>query len=95
MRGAYLYDNVEVDNRVQERHPELSEADVLSAWCNAFVIVERSGVPLPDSILVAVGLDTKNRLIEMVGSVLGDGTVHVFHAMTPPSSKTFQEVGMG
>jgi len=51
-------------------------------------------VPLPDTILVAVGFDTNGRLIEIVGSVMENGTVRLFHAMTPPSKKTLQEVGI-
>ena len=39
--------------------------------------------------------DANGRLIEMVGSALDEGTVHVFHAMTPPSRKTLRETGIG
>jgi hypothetical protein len=89
-----LFDAVIVDPRINVRHPEILEADVLSAWHNAMIIIERVGIPLPDVVLVAVGSDANGRLIEMVGAVLTDGTVHVFHAMTPPSKKTLQEIGI-
>ncbi|MCL2757474.1 MAG: hypothetical protein FWD43_05295 [Coriobacteriia bacterium] len=88
-----MFDVIDVNPRISKRHPEILETDILSAWKNAFVIVERSGAPLPDAVLVALGSDTKGRLIEMVGSVTRSGTVHIFHAMTPPSKKTLEEVG--
>jgi hypothetical protein len=89
-----LFETIEVNPRISEKHPEILEVDVLSAWRNALIIIERAGIPLPDVVLVAVGSDANGRLIEMVGAVLGDGTVHVFHAMTPPSKKTLQEIGI-
>jgi len=30
----------------------------------------------------------------MVGAVKDNGVVHIFHAMTPPSQKTLQEIGL-
>ena len=88
-------DEIEVNPRVAARHPELSEEDVESAWRNALVVVERVTDAFPDVILVAVGSDPRGRLIEMVGTVLDDGRVHVVHAMTPPSAKTYRETGLG
>jgi len=76
------------------RHPEVLESDVRSAWRNALIVIERSGQDLPDTILVAIGADENNRLIEMVGSVKEDGVVLIYHAMTPPSKKTLEEVGI-
>jgi len=89
-----VFDKVEVNPRINERHPELLDSDLLIAWCNAFVVIERSGALLPDTILVGIGSDAKGRLIEMVASVTESGTVHLFHAMTPPSAKTLREVGI-
>ena len=89
-----MYETIEVDPRINERHSEILESDVLSAWKNALIVIERIGVPLPDVVLVAVGSDANGRLLEMVGAVLADGTVHVFHAMTPPSKKTLIEIGI-
>lgn len=87
-------DGIEVDPRIGRRHPELSNDDVSSAWRNALVVVERSTTTHPDTMLVAVGFDAKGRLLEMVGIVLENERVHVFHAMTPPSKKTLRETGM-
>jgi hypothetical protein len=89
-----LFDEIEIAPRVSARHPELKDTDIFSAWENALVVIERSGVPLPDVILVAIGTDSNDRLIEMVGAIKESGVIHIFHAMTPPSRKTLQEVGL-
>ena len=89
-----MFEEIEIDSRVNKRHPELLKSDVSSAWQNAMIVIERSGGSLPNAILVAVGADSKNRLIEMVGAVKDDGVEHIFHAMTPPSQKTLQEIGL-
>ena len=89
-----MYDSIEVNARIAMRHPEISEDDVKSAWANALVIVERTTASFPDVVLVAVGADANGRLLEIVGTALEDGTVHVFHAMTPPSRKTLRETGI-
>jgi len=87
-----VFNDTEVNPRISERHPELTEADVCSAWCNAVVIVERRGAPLPDAMLVALGFDSNDRLVEVVDSVMESGRVHVFHAMTPPLKRTLMEI---
>jgi hypothetical protein len=89
-----LFDEVEVSPRVRVRHPELTDADISSAWKNAPIVIERGGTPLPDVVLVAVGADSNNRLIEMVGAVKENGVIHIFHAMAPPSHKTLRELGL-
>lgn len=84
---------VHVHPRVTERHPELSEADVASAWRCQYRYAVREG----DSGLrrVAVGLDPRGREVEMVAVELDDGAWLVYHAMTPPSAKTYRELRMG
>ena len=90
-----MYRNIEIHDRVQQRHPELDPGDVESAWRNAWVMVERATCAFPDVLLVAVGCDARGRLIEMVGVVQESGSVCIFHAMTPPSRKTLRETGLG
>lgn len=89
-----VFDEVEVHWRVQARHPELSPEDVESAWRNATVVVERITDSFPDVVLVAVGSDANNRLLEMVATVQESGIVCIFRAMTPPSDKTLRETGL-
>ena len=90
-----MFDEIEVNPRVSLRHPEISDEDVRSAWENALVVIERTTDAFPDVVLVAVGCDARGRMVEMVGTVLENGGVHVFHAMTPPSNKTYRETGLG
>ena len=76
-----------------ERHPELTEGDVRSAWENQY----RCYIRATDtgSRHVAIGCDTHGREIVMVAVKLEGGNWLVFHAMTPPSAKTYNELGMG
>ena len=89
-----MYDIIDINPRINERHPDINESDVKIAWKNAPIIIERSGGSLPSAVLVAVGFDARSRLIEMVGAVNRDGVVHIFHAMTPPSKRTLRELGL-
>lgn len=76
--------------RVVARHPNLSEADVLSAWSNAIAIVRRETAEA--DFYVAVGFDANSRPIEMVAVKEDDGSMLIFHAMTPPTKKTLREL---
>ncbi len=82
--------NVIVHPRVMERHPELTQEDVLSAWENALAYLPRLGED-PDRY-IAVGADAHGRLIEMVATHTEKGDWVIFHAMTPPSKKTLIEL---
>ena len=44
--------------------------------------------------LVGVGMDGKNRLVEMVARYADDGIVIVYHAFTPPTHNVMRELGM-
>lgn len=79
--------------RVSERHPGLTDGDVLSAWENQYRSVSRDTDA--GARHVAVGYDSKGRVIEMVAVELEGGNWLVYHAMTPPSAKTHVELGMG
>ena len=95
---------IEVHPRVMERHPELTREqrpelapeltreDVLSAWENAYWYKVR--LTPEKAYHVAIGADSKSRFVEMVASEEDDGTMLVFHAMTPPSAKTLEELGI-
>ena len=75
-----------------DRHPDLTEEDVLSAWDNAIASVAR--MDDENDRLVALGTDQRGRLVEMVANRVADGTWVVFHAMTPPSHNTLVELRM-
>ncbi len=82
-----------VHPRVHERHPNLSEGDVRSAWRSQFRSVSRDTDT--GARHVAVGYDSKGREVEMVAIGLENGDWLVYHAMTPPSAKTYSELGLG
>lgn len=82
--------SVVVHPRVEERHPELSRDDVLSAWENMLSYLPR--LESDPTRYVAVGSDSRGRLIEMVAQKGCNGTWIIFHAMTPPSRKTLVEL---
>lgn len=83
---------LEVSGRIAARHPEIAPADVAHAWGNRIATGIRSQGIAPQ--LVAVGFDASGRMLEMVGVEKQDGTVLIFHAMTPPSKKTLREVSL-
>jgi hypothetical protein len=85
-------DEVIAHPRAHERHPNLQNADVLSAWDNR-IVVRRRYANASDR-LVSIGSDSNGRLIEMVASQIPNGTWVIFHAMTPPSHKTLKELGL-
>lgn len=80
-------------DRVTERHPNLSKADVRMAWRYAAVGVPRyRGRPFE---YLAVGCDGKGRILEMTGRRdVWTGDWIIWHAMTPPSVQTLREIGM-
>ncbi|WP_101722346.1 hypothetical protein [Eggerthella timonensis] len=77
-----------VHPRVMERHPDLSEADVLAAWEGC----ERWAQRRASNASVAVGFDARGRFVEMVAARSPDGDWLIYHAMTPPSKKVLAEV---
>ena len=83
---------VVVDKRISVRHPELSCSDVAIAWLDAFVLQERLG----DGACkwVALGCDSKGRVLEMLAVELEDCRTLVYHAFTPPTRKFLNELGM-
>ncbi len=81
---------IHVLDRVTERHPELTKKDVHLAWKNAL-----ASIPRLDSRsleYLAVGADSKGRLIEMVGRLAPNGDWVIWHAFTPPTKKALKEL---
>lgn len=81
-----------VHPRVSERHPELRDEDVLSAWGNAYWYKLRIGGE--KTFHIAIGADSKSRFIEMVAVEDDGGVLVIFHAITPPSTKTLKKLGI-
>ena len=84
-----------VHERVMRRHPELSEEDVICARRNEFVVQERVDEQQERRTLIALGVDSKVRLLELTGAEDAAGVQTVFHAMTPPTANVLFELGLG
>ena len=81
-----------IHKRIQERHPEIEEQDVLDAWENCLCSAYRKQSLFED--YVAVGFDRKGRLLELVLIRKPDGTWLVYHAFTPPTKKVLRELNL-
>lgn len=69
----------------------LSEERILEAWSRFFRKRHRKA-PNSDQI-VAVGVDAKGRLIQLIGVVKPFG-VMIYHALTPPTENVLLELGL-
>lgn len=85
-------EQVLVHERVVTRHPEVTEADVQQAWRNAFALLERVGGPY--GTLIALGADGSGRVLEMIGTRTTDGSIMIYHALTPPTRAFLNEMGL-
>jgi hypothetical protein len=77
---------VYVLNRVHQRHPELSNEDVLTAFHSVEVDARRD-----NGTWVCIGLDGKGRDVEIVYAI-HEESVLIYHAMTPPTRKMINEI---
>ena len=84
-------DRIQVHARVHRRHPELDDEDVIQAWCGATLFAERMDSPHRPAY-AAIGHDARGRPIELVATIQSDGTVLIYHAMTPPTQNFLTEV---
>ena len=83
---------VRVHERVMKRHPELREEDVLHAWRNAFIAQER--LDTAPGTVVALGVDSHGRCVEMIASTCSADSVLIYHAKTPPTDGIMVELGL-
>lgn len=81
---------VQVHPRVMERHPEITEADVLVAFEQTLRSRARDTHPVR---WVGVGTDTHGRLLEYIAVENEPDGWLVFHAM-PATNKVLTEVGL-
>lgn len=82
---------IHVHSRIHHRHPEISDGDAISAWCNAIAVQIRE-YDSPE-FYIAAGADQKGRVLELAAVELEDGTMLIYHAMkiTP---KMREELGL-
>ena len=79
-----------VHERIKQRHPEISVADVKSAFYNIVRYRQRSS-----GEYIGVGSDANSRLLELVyvENLLAN-SVLIYHAQTPPTKRTCEELGL-
>ncbi|MEK0212197.1 hypothetical protein WM019_08755 [Bifidobacterium mongoliense] len=77
---------IQVLDRVHERHPELSEEDVVTAFRSIMTDAERI-----DGTWMAVGLDGHGRSVELLYKTIGTNVL-VYHAFTPPTKKFIRQI---
>lgn len=81
--------DVLVHERIFERHPGcFTQQEIASAWTN----YDFAAVRVPGEREMRIATLSDGRQIEMVGVLLADGNWLVYHAMTPPSKKTWLEI---
>ena len=79
--------------RVFERHPQLTEDDIRTAWENSYYEALRPDSPnFPEYLWI--GEDKAGREIGMVGVPIADGWL-IYHANTPLSKRTKDEIARG
>lgn len=82
--------NIGVHPRVNKRHSEVSNKDVVAAMRAMICYTQR-----PTGDYIAVGVDSKSRLLEIVYQYdEEEDYFFVYHAMTPPTGKTYKELGI-
>jgi len=69
----------------------LVKEDVVFAWKN-YIKMQYRTEPKGDQA-IAIGIDKRGRLIEMVGVENRSGIL-IYHAKTPPTTKMLLELGM-
>ena len=79
-----------VHPRVHEKHPELTDAEVLEAWASCIVAAPR--LDRDPREYLAIGADGRRRLVEMVARRTDSGVFVIFHAFTPPTRKAMVEL---
>jgi hypothetical protein len=81
---------IRVLSRVSEKHPDMTDIEVIGAWEVRIKTQYRLDGDKP--YILAVGVSPKGRLIAMI-AFDDDGDTVVFHAMRA-SKKTMDELGM-
>jgi len=86
-----MSERVVVHQRVHERHPEIADEDVIAAWNNCLCSACRKSSAFED--YVAIGVDRKGRLLELIAVLRPGGAWLVYHAFTPPTERVLREIG--
>ena len=81
---------IHVHPRIPQRHPDVSNDDVIHAMRSAVSYRQRD-----NGSWISVGFDEKGRMLEMVYTYDEEQDAFgVYHAMTPATAKTLKELGL-
>lgn len=85
---------VYADDRVETRHPEqrITKDDAVAAWRNA--IRSKPRIDKNPSEYIAIGIDGKGRLMELVAIRNEEGDFLIYHAFVPPQENAKRELGI-
>lgn len=86
-------EQVVVLDRVPARHPEVSKQDAADAWNNCIKCMPALDKD-PDRY-IAIGVDGKGRLIELIVIRKAGGLWLIIHGQTPPQESIKKALGFG
>ena len=79
-----------VSSRINKRHPNINDDDVIHAFKSMLRHKQREG-----DEYIAVGADSKGRILEMVYIYNFEHDFFlIYHALIPPTKKTLNELEM-
>lgn len=90
-KGNHM-ERVIVLDRVPERHPNVTKEDAAQAWSHCLACTPAFDVN-PDRY-VAIGVDDKGRLVELVVIRKQGGLWLIIHAQTPPHEDIKRKLGI-
>lgn len=81
------------DDRIEWRHPEqhITKNDAIAAWKNA--IRSRPRIEKNPDEYIAIGIDNKGRIMELVAIRNDEGDFLIYHAFIPPQINAKKELG--
>ena len=88
-----IEERVAVLDRAPQQHPDVSKADAVAAWSN--VIACAPAIDEDPRRYIAIGLDDRGRLIELVVIRKDLGTWLIIHAQYPPQHDIKSRLGFG
>lgn len=80
-----------VHPRIHRKHPNITDEEVLFAWEHIIKWVHKLDTELAD--IVAIGVDSKARLMELIAVEDNDGYM-IYHAFVPATDNIIREVGI-
>ncbi|MCL2526335.1 MAG: hypothetical protein FWE46_04715 [Coriobacteriia bacterium] len=77
--GLSIFSEIRVHPRIARKHPEISNQDV-EAVIRSPIAMRRRNFELPSHFVLA-GVDTRGRLLQVVGALQEDGTFLAYHSL--------------